>query len=424
MGSYWDLSLNGYPIISMKSYVSDEIMTIYQEMDKKVRLANVSERNELVWGKDLADSKEEETRIEYSAEASCICQRLDLMGFNLLKTKQDFEESKADKIMNLKEYLDEDRYFSNELRVLEKNNYDDFITEFKIIFKEGVYPISKLKSLDNCSELLKYICDNDDTFYGFPCSDFRYLLRAMLSIIPPSSHVTLDLTEVTNAGYYNADDEVSNNARDALNGGYAINSKIIVLTEGKSDAHILEKALKLLYPNLYNYYSFLDFTFGNPGGTGHLVNAIKFFAAAGIENRIIALFDNDTAAFSAISGLKETKLPNNIKLTTYPDIELANSYPTIGPNGLIKQNINGLACSIELYFGKDVLSLDSEDYVPIQWKGFDEKLNRYQGEILKKRELQEVFSNKIRKSEQSGVTTPEDWEDIISIFNHIFIQFQ
>ena len=47
-----------------------------------------------------------------------------------------------------------------------------------------------------------------------------------------------------------------------------------------------------------------------------------------------------------------------------PDIELANNYPTIGPNGEEYMNINGRACSIELFLGKDVLSEDGK-YIPV-----------------------------------------------------------
>jgi hypothetical protein len=35
-------------------------------------------------------------------------------------------------------------------------------------------------------------------------------------------------------------------------------------------------------------------------------------------------------------------------------------------------NVNGLACSIEMYFGVDVLTRNNE-LIPIQWKGFEEK---------------------------------------------------
>ena len=63
-----------------------------------------------------------------------------------------------------------------------------------------------------------------------------------------------------------------------------------------------------------------------------------------------------------------------------PDIEIAKNYFTIGPNGKEQMNINGKACSIELYLGKDVLTKDDE-FIPIQWTSYKNKIGTYQGDI-------------------------------------------
>ena len=67
-----------------------------------------------------------------------------------------------------------------------------------------------------------------------------------------------------------------------------------------------------------------------------------------------------------------------------PDIEIAKNYFTIGPNGKEQMNINGKACSIELYLGKDVLTKDDE-FIPIQWTSYKNKIGTYQGEIVEKK---------------------------------------
>lgn len=46
-----------------------------------------------------------------------------------------------------------------------------------------------------------------------------------------------------------------------------------------------------------------------------------------------------------------------------PDLEFLKSYPTLGPNGLANMDINGVAASIELYLGNDVLRGDG--FLPI-----------------------------------------------------------
>ena len=74
---------------------------------------------------------------------------------------------------------------------------------------------------------------------------------------------------------------------------------------------------------------------------------LKSFAGAGIANRIVLLLDNDTAARDAVRALRGAKLLDHYSVLHYPDIELARSYPTLGPTGLSEMDVNGLAGSIE-----------------------------------------------------------------------------
>jgi hypothetical protein len=55
-------------------------------------------------------------------------------------------------------------------------------------------------------------------------------------------------------------------------------------------------------------------------------------------------------------------------------------------------NINGSAAGIELYLGADVLCGENGALMPIQWKGFEASLGRYQGEIADKRGCLERFT--------------------------------
>jgi len=38
-----------------------------------------------------------------------------------------------------------------------------------------------------------------------------------------------------------------------------------------------------------------------------------------------------------------------------PEIDIADNYPILGPNGKEYMNINGIVCEIEMFLGKDVL---------------------------------------------------------------------
>ncbi len=138
-----------------------------------------------------------------------------------------------------------------------------------------------------------------------------------------------------------------------------------------------------------------------PGGAAVLGQLVKSFAAARLANRIVAVFDNDTAAQVVIETLSHLKLPDNMRVFRLPDLKLAETYPTLGPTGISTMNVNGLACSIELFLGEEVLRGLDGNMVPVQWTGFESKLRRYQGELVNKAEVQERFQRKLACCESS-----------------------
>ena len=136
---------------------------------------------------------------------------------------------------------------------------------------------------------------------------------------------------------------------------------------------------------------------------------------SGINNLIIALFDNDAAALKEINNLKKVKLPNNIKVLQYPDIELAKNYPTIGPTGNQHMDVNGLACSIEMYLGIDCIT-ENNEFLKIQWTGLVENIDKYQGVILKKEEVQKRFRQKV-KNFNPNLIELDNWKELHLIIN-------
>lgn len=254
---------------------------------------------------------------------------------------------------------------------------------------------------------------NFDLLGALPFYDDLFSVRAFLTVVDPRTELVLDYTELYDGGIFSDND---------IKTIVGIKDRIIILTEGSSDIEVLKSSLELLYPHLYEHYSFFDFeSFNAQGGSGNLVNMIKSFAGAGINNKIIALFDNDTAARESQANLKDLLLPNHIKILNCPHLTFAEHYPTLGPTGSLKMNINGLACSIELYLGEDILKNSNGDFLDIHWKGYSSKMNTYQGEISSKRDIQERFFKKLADSKSdSSVLTKSDWSGLISIYEMIF----
>ena len=173
---------------------------------------------------------------------------------------------------------------------------------------------------------------------------------------------------------------------------------------------------------MVKFYSFIDFsTYVVQGSTNYLTHYLKAFIAAGIRNRIIALYDNDSAGLSEIKVLKNIPIPSNVRIMHLPDLEMCLHYPTIGPGGSSIDNINGRACSIEMFLGKDILKKSGE-YEPVRWKSYIDKVDAYQGEIVSKSEVLKQFKLKVKRSQDRLVL--DEWEECDLLLREIFAAFE
>jgi hypothetical protein len=435
MGSYCELYISDYPISTTKNEIDPFILSLFQPEDLKHFDRQIGERNQLLYGRVDSEDKIEHA-IEFSNSARNIKDRLEIMGFTLMKAKSEFETSKDESIQRLTGYLIEKTWTSNpeiesklklERELLEKSSYGDFITACKEIIDNGYRYKVKVEDLPKETDpLIFYLLENANGLDHFPYNyDQRVLLRSLLEIASDDEKVTYDITELIDQENY--EDDIENIYEDTIQNytyTYDLGAKFLILTEGSSDIQILQGAMNVLYPHLTGYYSFMDFGISNASGSASsLVAYVKAFVGAGIKNRVIALFDNDTAAESALRGLFKTIIPNNIKILQYPNIKIAENYPTLGPSGISEMNINGLACSIELYLGKDILCKEAK-LIPVQWKGYDQTLGKYQGEIIDKSEVQKQFYEKIEECLIDPTKTNNyDWTELNELLQAIFKAF-
>ncbi len=431
MGTYTDLSVAGYPLLESKSGVIPEAMTVFRENDRRIYSRRLGDRNPLVWGNPPPDEADElETATEYACDTAAVMERLGVMGFSLSRARRDFENGRRAEIATYVERTTanaEPPWFADRLALLDSLSFDIYLEGLASVMTSGLTPSPfKAHEATGLSHAVRYILDfNDEFLLGFLADDIRCLIRAACEVAPKPSLVVQDITDLIRAGYYAEDEPVCQHSIESLMAGHLENSNRIVLTEGSTDAFVLNASLRLLYPHLAEYYSFLDFEGARvPGGAGQLASIVKSFAAAGLGNRVIAVFDNDTAAGDARRGLSLVRLPPNIAILSYPDIALLRNYPTLGPGGNTLLNVNGLAASIELYFGDDVLRQRDGSLVPVQWKGLVEPIGRYQGEVLGKSGLQAAFRRKLAAAEADpSVRAKQDWSGMETILQAIFNVF-
>lgn len=414
MGSFAFLKVGAYEALEMKTSVDPTLMTVFRESD---RVFTKSSANT-----ELADVA------AYRSTAAILAKRLDIMGFTPKAAEAAFNSA-------LKPILDhypddEDHKADVEESFLRNYNYHDWRSAIsKIVVNTTPRTINddwhrQYESVDN------FICSysNDEFIQGFPITknwDVRYMLKGLLSCVAPSTAVELDFSDLVNGGYYDENVSLTIDARDQFSDRFVAGSKIIILTEGSQDCFVLSKAMQLLYPHIYEYYSFMDFAGSSvAGGASHLAQAVKNFKACGIVNKTIAIFDNDTAGRSHAKALKDILLPKNIKVLYLPIIDIAKNYPTIGPQGVHAMDVNGLAGGIELYFGSDVLGKNGREF-PVVWQGFMPDMQEYQGEVKDKKKAQGLFCEKLALCAQDIMKVGEfDFADMHEIMNEIFGAFE
>ncbi len=264
-----------------------------------------------------------------------------------------------------------------------------------------------------------------ESFFGFPGFDARPFIRVVAEFADPNARFEYDLSDLLWAGYVSLEEDLTTWSLRTTSDNELLANGIVVLTEGKTDQRLLERSLALLAPHLAPYFNFVDFDLHRvEGGAGRLVHTLKVLNGAGIANRIVAVFDNDTAAASALESLDQTRVPGNVRVIQYPALDIARDYPTLGPHGLISADVNGLAGCLELYFGRDVLLGPDGRLTPVQWRGFDDRLGRYQGEVMRKRELQQAFEVKLSACEADPTRLNSyDWSGMREIISALITAF-
>ena len=406
MGSYYALEFNREIIFSEKGLPPPALMTLFRPTDRAY--PEFPSGGEDDYGPYVPSHA-------YQVPVPKLIERLEIMGFTLAAVKRDLDRCIKAEILELDRRIEvqSDPYTggttSGYLRDLKKKRrlFGNFT------FARWAGTIRRLRRLgilhsyqvpdgySGLTPLQRYILNTDREWewyhFGFPSSDMRFQMRALLLCASHDENVLLDLSELEAAGYLKEGEQpVSDALEEAIRLG-RVCEKILVLTEGRSDTRILESSLNVLYPHVADMDSFLDHeAFQLGGGTGNLANLVKGIAGVGIGNRVIAVFDNDAAGVIQAADVKALGLPTNFRVLTLPHLKLANRYPTLGPNGALKTNINGCACSIELYLGNAALTQKDGSLVPVQWKGFEPKLRRYQGEVIDKRNVQQRFLDALK----------------------------
>ncbi|MBR0644837.1 HEPN/Toprim-associated domain-containing protein [Plastoroseomonas hellenica] len=410
MGSYCGISFGTLSISMAKSYVPDDWAALFQECDR---------RTEPDQSDDTDPDYQPGHTIRYCTDRSTFFLRLSLLGATDEAMRIAFEAWLQTERESWQDYAE--TWTGNEqtsaaivCEILEALNFQ----EWKRRAARALHTRygSNAEELGDPAE--KYFRDFADNFLHFDGDGSLISLRALLHACPDAQEVSLDVSELVRAGYYEEDTQICDQMRRNLPLVTNPLSPTIILGEGSSDLLVLRRALAALHPELVDYFSFFDHAeFAVDGGTAYLIKFLKAFAGARMVARIVAVFDNDTAGVQAHGQALALSLPANFIIVRLPDIELARRYPTIGPSGPAELDVNGSAAGIELYLGQDALAWKG-GLRPVRWTGYVHVAGKYQGEVEGKSDIMHAFLCNV-KNVGSKEEAKECFPELAEIWQHI-----
>ena len=356
-----------------------------------------------------------------AAPAATARDRLELKGITRDVAESIFDLELKRKIRHLERQAQDGTpaLTEGELPLLKGLTSDAWVQGLQHIVTEQPSPIrpADLPLEDASLELLDYMRMTWNGYFGFPSYDIRAFLRFIVDLVPGDTLCVYDMSDLGAIEFEDNIERLVDYAEQLIDEDFLARQRTIVLTEGKTDRQYLMRSLNVLRPHLRDYFHFFDFDSRKlGGGAGELANLVRAFVAADVKHRILALFDNDTAGRSALASLHLDTLPDNVQIRHYPELVFAREYPTLGPSGTASMNVNGMACSIELYLGSEVLREADGALTPVQWQGFDQKQESYQGTIRNKSRIARAFERKLEDCERSPENNDSyDWIGIEAI---------
>lgn len=327
--------------------------------------------NDRIEESETDDEWEENKQIIYKSTIKIIKRRLDIMWFNL-KTLEHYFNKRKDQ--------DED---NSEL--LQDFTFDEYLSKLKIIYENNVFFFWWSWDFTWQDEYITYILWDMETLNPRVDIDSRYYLRGFLEMIDENIEIKVDLSDLIQWGYCDIGEKFAEN-------GLTINNKVTIYVEWTTDIQFIRDSMSLLFPEYINYYNFINKdTSGLELNCSRLITYCKSHISTQTKDKIVFIFDNDIPWKESQQKLwKEIQqIPNNICITSYPDIEFAKNYPTTWVQS--HMDINWIWCSIELYCCEEALKDDQDNLIPIQISLTDWKINQGSFSSWEKSTIQNKF---------------------------------
>lgn len=340
-----------------------------------------------------SDSNELYTEMKegYSRKLSKIKRRLDLLGYSLARIKDMYIE-----------HVKEHEEYGYEIKVSFELFYDIikslYIPNFNtakssVEYVENGYDFGEyvkkciLTDIQIKEKIISAYGSNNE--YERLESDLAYFMESI------NPYITLRiLSENPNNNdydvYWSFADVVENEwvKRETIVKELEEDKKILIVTEGSSDSYILQRTINCLYPDIADFFHFVDMKDNYPfTGVGNLYNFCMGLCRIKIKNNVIVIFDNDTAGVEKYKKSLLLEKRNTFLITKLPDYSEFSNINTIGPQGETIEDINGRAVAIECFL--DFGSIEEQPCV--RWSMYNKNEKQYQGELICKDDYVKAF---------------------------------
>ena len=382
-------------IYAYEVFVGDDVFTYDLFEPPEIIAAFIeSDRRKVVDMQAVEDGLEPSE--EYVVSVSNLQSRLNVMGYTTSRWRlslQGFVETQNELLAKQfkSNEIDSD-VFASRRALLAETSMERWTEAFNDLVAEDWHgPVGDLS-------LKPFFYNEESCVLQSPFQDEFERLRSTLDLHDAEADVRFTFEWAVSSLNVNPATAFTKAAKRSLTVPARALAQILILTEGPSDSELLKTSFGVLYPEVAHMYSFLDSSLKPFGGVSQLERLALGMAASGVSNRVVVLLDNDAAGVAAWTRLENQRLPSNVRVLRLPDLDYARNYPCLGPTGPGLADVNGRACSIELYCGGKALRGDDISPSPVFWTGYDKALKRYQGEPEEKEAIRERYFSVLDRS--------------------------
>lgn len=396
MGTSIELCIGNVSLSYSKNFMGEDYGFLFQEGDLFRRKTDSIDYD---YYEEHPDEKEELAEAEelFARTLSRILPRLEILGFTLEAARAEYQAVVAEAAEMLS---------SSELEA----SREDYLSFEEFCSLACRYPLGDLKSgyieydtpdRDKIAQG-RFAADIDE-FERIPWTDnadsYRSessFLSARVCILSAESmlqvfalnaansevEVTWEFGPIVHAGWVQ---------REAFRPGARQRQKVLIATEGASDARIIRLSLDVLRPDVADFFNFVDVDERHHfWGTGNLVKFAEGLLRIEVLNQVLFVFDNDAEGVDAFRKLEKLELPANMRAMLLPDLEEFRAFSTRGPEGVSVSDINGRAAAIECYLD---LRLDQYPVSQVTWSNFKKDIDAWHGVLDFKESYSKHFYN-------------------------------